>query len=156
MVRVARALAAAAAAVVGAGAWWAAAFEEPVDAAAPPEARVAAVPARQAEPIAPARWDVLQSALGAAAAGVCAQGCDEIPAPAAPTFQAGVVVSSEAVALPADLDVWALSPEPLLVATVPTAALRLFNTPPLPDEHDSTPADESDPYAPPVEQPAPD
>lgn len=140
-----------AAVVAMAGAWLAARQVAPAAVGVPPPTLVAGFSASLAEPIVPARWEALQSALGAAAAKVCADGCEEPPAPTAPPT---AVAAAEAVALPADLDAWALSPAPLLVATATPAATRLFNTPPAPDEHDPTPADESDPYATPVEPPA--
>jgi hypothetical protein len=48
-------------------------------------------------------------------------------------------------ALPADLDAWALDPQPYaLPANTTRAATRpLFNTPVIPDETDATPGEES-------------
>jgi len=92
----------------------------------------------------------LQAAWAAAAARVCADGCD---APPAAEPAQGAVVLAQAAALPADLDAWSLAPEPMAAVIAEQDAERpLFNTPPVPDEHDPTPADESDPYAPPAEQ----
>lgn len=152
MVRLAHGLAAGAVALAVAGAWLAAADDGPVlaevspaPAASPPAAEAAghAVPAEQ-----------LPSALALAAARLCADGCDAQPAPSS---ELATVTTVEPVAgvMPADPDAWSLSPEPLQITAAPLAVVRLFNLPPAPDEHDSAPADESDPYAPPAEPPAP-
>lgn len=154
MVRLAHGLAAGAVALAVAGAWLAAAGDEPVAA----EARVTAAASLPAIAAAatidhPASDAPAPSALALAAARLCADGCDEQPPPSS---EPGVVTRIDATNLPmpADLDAWALSPEPLQIASVPPAVMRLFNTPPAPDEHDSTPGDEGDPYAPPSEPPA--
>lgn len=98
----------------------------------------------------------LQAALRTAAAQVCADGC-EAPQAADPAA-IDIVATTEPVALPPDLDAWSLAPEPLQVVDEQLAAARnaprLFNTPPAPDENDLAPADESDPYAPPADEPA--
>lgn len=151
MVRLAHGLAAGAVTLALAGAWLAAGEDEPLAEPAAVTTVVTSTPAAVAGR--PAPTDLSQWALGAAAAKVCADGCDEQPAP---TSQPAVVVAGEEVPLPVDLDAWALSPEPLRVATAPAVETPLFNTPPAPDENDPTPADESDPYAAPAEQAAPE
>ena len=157
MVRLAHGLAAGAVALAVAGDWLAAADDEPVaaevrvTAAASLPATAAATAAATIDP--PASAAPAPSALALAAARLCVDGCDEQPPPSS---EPGAVTRIDVAILPmpADLDAWALSPEPLQIASVPPAVMRLFNTPPAPDENDSTPADESDPYAPPVELPA--
>lgn len=145
-------------ALAAAAAWWPADDDDGV--AVAPAASTAAVPTpgvpEASRSAAPADVTSLQAALIAAAARVCADGCEEPPAvEQAPS----TVVLAQVAPLPADLDAWSLTPEPAAAIAEPTAARQnapspLFNTPPAPDEHDPTPADESDPYAPPAEEPA--
>lgn len=145
-------------ALAAAGVWWWPAEDD---------AGVAAVPSASAAAAAPAvgvAADVqglspLQAALRAAAAQVCADGCEE-PQAAEPAVIT-TVAAAEAEALPLDLDAWSLAPEPLQaideqVAAAGSAPRPLFNTPPAPDENDAAPADETDPYAPPTHEPAED
>lgn len=150
MVRLAHALAAGAATL--ALGWLAAGDEDTTT--AQPAIVVATGSGSVEEPQVPAPAPVQQtvpSALAEAAARLCADGCDE---PAVPRQDpAAATPVAVAVAQPADLDAWALSPEPLQAAGEPAPSPpRLFNTPPAPDEQDATPADESDPYAPPPEE----
>ncbi|MFT3957453.1 MAG: hypothetical protein QM722_24645 [Piscinibacter sp.] len=148
--RFAHGFAAGAVALAVAGAWLMAADDEPVAAEAPLAAGVSSLPMQAVDRQSPAVVEPPPSALAVAAAQLCAGGCDAQPAPGS---EPSPVRIGEAVLQPVDLDAWSLSPEPLLVATAPVADARLFNTPPAPDEHDTTPADETDPYAPPSEQP---
>jgi hypothetical protein len=98
----------------------------------------------------------------AAAARLCAEGCDALPsatgdgaADAAPIVPADVTLAAaDLPALPGELDDWALHPDAVPVAGEATVVVRLHNLPPEPDDFDATPADESDPDAPPVEAPA--
>lgn len=150
MVKIVRHLLSGAVALAVAGAWLAAGDDEPVLAPAPVTTAMSSPAGVVVDGAASA--DPAPSALAAAAARLCADGCDEQPAPESAPDPVG---STEVVALPADLDAWSLAPEPLrLAAAAPSTAVRLFNTPPAPDEHDTTPADESDPYAPPAESPS--
>lgn len=151
MVRIVHAIAAAGVALAVAGAWRLDADDGPAAVAVLAPASVAPQPAEAADR--PAVWNFGPSALAVAAAKVCAEGCDEQPAPA---VLPSAVAMAAAVVQPVDFDAWALAPEPLTVVSAPAGVVRLFNTPPVPDEHDTTPADESDPYAAPVEPPAPE
>lgn len=154
MVRLAYGFAAGAVVLAVAGAWLMAADEEAAVVEAPVTAGVSQRPMDVADR--PATPDPQPpSALAMAAARLCADGCDEQPAPSS---EPSPVVAGDPLPLlqPADLDAWSLSPEPLIVAAAPTADQPLFNRPPAPDEHDATPADETDPYAPPAEQPTPE
>jgi hypothetical protein len=59
------------------------------------------------------------------------------------------------LALPENLEAWALDPQPLVAAADSHPSIQsLVNTPVIPDEFDSTPADESAPDDEPVEAPA--
>jgi hypothetical protein len=156
MVRRELRLLAGALALAGAAAWWWPADDDRGAAAAPSLSTAATVFVPEAAQVAaPADVTSLQAALIAAAARVCAEGCDEPPLaePARST-----VVLAQVAPLPADLDAWSLVPEPMAAASAGADELAaprpLFNTPPVPDEHDPTPADESDPDAPPAEQAA--
>lgn len=158
MVRRPLRIAAGALALAAAAAWWLA--DEEGGLAVAPAASTATTPIAGASEAlrsaAPADVTSLQAALIAAAARVCADGCEDTPSvEPAP----GMVAHAQVAPLPAELDAWSLAPEPTVAVGEPGAArqstpLPLFNTPPAPDDHDTTPADESDPYAPPVEDPA--
>ncbi|WP_341890740.1 hypothetical protein [Variovorax sp. YR752] len=143
-------------ALAAAGVWWWPAQEDdamdPLSSAPAAATAPAGAVAAQVQGLSP-----LQAALRAAAAQVCADGCDEPQAaePAAIT----TVAAAEPVPQPPDLDAWSLAPEPLQavdeqMAAAGNAPRPLFNTPPMPDENDPAPADETDPYAPPAEDPA--
>lgn len=158
MVRHQRRIAAGALALAVAAAWWPA-DDDGGDAVAPTASTAATpipgVPEASRSEV-PADVASLQAALLAAAARVCADGCEE---PAAVEQAPSTMVHAQVAPLPADLDAWSLAPEPAVAVADQTGAGQrvpspLFNTPPAPDEHDATPADESDPYAPPAEEPA--
>jgi hypothetical protein len=158
MVRRQLRIAAGALALATAAVWWSADGDDGV--AVAPAAATAATPvpgvAEASRSEAPEDVTSLHAALIAAAARVCADGCEETPA-AEPA--PGTAVLAQVAPLPADLDAWSLTPEPAAATAEQTAARQdapspRFNTPPVPDEHDATPADESNPYAPPAEEPA--
>jgi hypothetical protein len=68
----------------------------------------------------------------------CASGAAAEATSALPALAAAV--------LPVDMEAWALDPQPLAPpADEPPAALALVNLPDVPDEHDTTPADETPP-----------
>jgi hypothetical protein len=145
MVRQQLRIVAGALALAAAAAWWPA--DDDGGVAVAPAASTTATPMpgmpEALRSVAAADVTSLQAALIAAAARVCADGCEE----------------AQVAPLPADLDAWSLAPEPTAAITEQTGARQgapspLFNTPPAPDDHDPTPADESDPYAPPAEEPA--
>jgi hypothetical protein len=158
MVRRTLRIAAGALALVVAAAWWWPDEDDRGIAAVPSQSTAAtAFGPEAAQVAAPADATPLQAAFIAAAARVCADGCEEPQAAeraAVTTFAA-----AEPEALPLDLDAWSLAPEPLRVADEQVAAALsaprpLFNTPSTPDENDATPTDETDPYASPAEEPA--
>jgi hypothetical protein len=128
-----------------------------------PEVAPTGSAAQAAGPAAPAASAARAAAERlAAAARLCADGCDALPSAsgdgavdAAPIVQADVALAAaDLPALPSDLDDWALHPEAVPVPGEAPVVVRLHNVPVEPDDLDATPADESDPEAPPVEAPA--
>jgi hypothetical protein len=90
----------------------------------------------------------------AAAARLCAEGCDAVITPAEMPASAGdgamedtTLAAADLPELPADLDDWALHPEAVSVPGEAPVVVRMHNVPPVPDDKDTTPADESDPEA---------
>jgi hypothetical protein len=117
-----------------------------VVAMAPPVAPAPVVPAVDAVAPGdvPADAPVAAGCFGAA----CASAAEADAQKAAPPTLVGAV-------LPADMEAWALDPQPLVpAADEPPAPLALVNQPDVPDEHDATPADETPPDEAAFEPPA--